>query len=79
MTSSPIEDRKLRLNQLGCPDYDTVEYGESLNPPAFNWLTTFGSALVNGGPLLPTTIVVSLALYALVRAIGWIIGGFAAS
>jgi hypothetical protein len=46
------------------------------NPPDFNWWGSYGR---HAAPFLAVAAVASLALYALVRAIGWVIGGFAAS
>jgi ABC-type dipeptide/oligopeptide/nickel transport system permease subunit len=43
---------------------------------ANNWRNKFAKPLVQG---LAITLSISLAVYALVRAIGWVIGGFAAS
>jgi hypothetical protein len=43
---------------------------------ARNWRTKFAMPLAEG---LSITLAVSLAVYALIRAIGWVIGGFAAS
>ena len=67
----------LSLKQVGCSEseYAAVTYAEARNPPDFNWLTTFGSAMF---PSVPITLALTLAVYALVRAIGWVIGGFAA-
>ena len=57
--------------------YDAdISYGEALIPPDFNWLTTFVSGLIHS---ISITLALSLAVYGLVRAIGWVIGGFAAS
>ncbi len=41
-----------------------------------NWRTKFAVPLTIG---LATTLAASFAVYGLVRAIGWVIGGFAAS
>jgi hypothetical protein len=43
---------------------------------ANNWRNKFAKPLAEG---LAITLTISLAVYALVRAIGWVIGGFAAS
>ncbi len=68
----------INLKQVGCSDYDhdNVTYEEARNPPAFNWLATFGSAML---PSMPITLALALAVYGIVRAIGWVIGGFAAT
>ena len=43
---------------------------------ANNWRNKFAKPLAQG---LAITLTVSLAIYGLVRAIGWVVGGFAAS
>ena len=42
----------------------------------FNWLSALADAMA---PLIGLTLAITLALYSIVRAIGWVIGGFAAS
>ena len=73
-----VPSEKLSPLALGCGEkYDAdISYGEALIPPVFNWLGTLTSAMT---PLIGTTLAATLAIYALVRAIGWVIGGFAAS
>jgi hypothetical protein len=68
----------LHLKSVGCSDSDaeTVSYAEARNPPSFSWWTSYSSV---AAPLLAIAAAVSLAVYIVVRAIGWIIGGFAAS
>ena len=69
----------INLKQIGCSDweYDNVSLGEARAAPAgFSWAFEFFSKLGIG---LAITLALSLALYGLVRAIGWVIGGFAAS
>jgi len=68
----------LYLKQVGCSDKEdeTVSYAEARNPPEFNW---WASLLPPLGLGLAITLAVSLVVYALVRAIGWVIGGFAAT
>jgi hypothetical protein len=52
-------------------------FGEARAPPSsFNWVGPFLTWL---GISLAITLAASLAAYGLVRAIGWVIGGFAAS
>ena len=72
-----VPSEKLSPLALGCGEkYDAdISYGEALLPPDFNWLTTFASGLI---PSISITLALSAAVYALVRAIGWVIGGFAA-
>jgi len=41
---------------------------------ADNWRNKFAKPLAQG---LAITLIISLAVYGLVRAIGWVIGGFA--
>jgi hypothetical protein len=71
------DDSVLSLKEIGCSGYDweTVTYGEARRP--------YGALLSEiPKPLgigLAITLAVSLVIYALVRAIGWVIGGFAAS
>jgi hypothetical protein len=66
------------LQAIGCSsqadDALLIAYAE--NPPAFNWWTSFGA---QAGFILAFAGVVSLAVYGVVRAIGWVIGGFASS
>ena len=73
-----VPSEKLSPLALGCGEkYDAdISYGEALIPPDFNWLTTFVSGLIHS---ISITLALSVAFYALVRAIGWVIGGFAAS
>ena len=51
----------------------TVRHGTC--PPAFPWSSVLSSALI----CLAITLGLSLALYGIVRSIGWVIGGFATS
>jgi hypothetical protein len=53
-----------------------VSMGEACHPPDFNWFNAFAP---QAGLRLAITLAVSLAVYSVVRAIGWVIGGFAAS
>jgi hypothetical protein len=64
---------------IGCSNSDdTVTVGEARNPPPnLNWFAEFGSGLLLSP--LPQTLIVTLVVYVVVRAIGWAIGGFAAS
>jgi hypothetical protein len=68
----------LSLKQVGCSDKEdeTVSYAEARNPPKFYWWSSYAS---NATPYLIFAVVVSVMLYGIVRAIGWVIGGFAAS
>jgi hypothetical protein len=69
---------RISLKQVGCSvsEYDTITYGEARNPPDFDWLNALGLPLALA---VAATLAVSLAVYGLVRAIGWVIGGFAAA
>ena len=61
------------LQKLGCSDLpQTTSYFKVLNAPAPE-----GFQLRNVGVLF--TLTIALAVYGVVRAIGWVIGGFAAS
>jgi hypothetical protein len=68
----------VKLKQIGCSNSDdTVTVGEARNPPPnLNWFAEFGSGLLLSP--LPQTLIITLAVYVVVRAIGWVIGGFAA-
>ena len=71
------KDWEIKLKQIGCADwdYETVTYGEARN--------LYGALFSNVTQLLgigfAATLAVSLAVYGLVRAIGWVIGGFMTS
>jgi len=71
-------NKVIALQQIGCSnrEWDTVSYGEAVNPPAFTWLDALTD---EAGACLGITLAISLAVYGLVRAIGWVIGGFAAT
>ena len=72
-------DGRINLKQIGCSvtDYESISADEiPKGPPAFSWLITFFSSLALS---LGITLAVSLAVYCIVRAIGWVIRGFTAS
>jgi len=73
-----VPSEKLSPLALGCGEkYDAdISYGEARDPPAFSWLAKFASAIA---PLIGITLAISLAVYGIVPAIGWVIGGLAAS
>ena len=73
---APDSDR-LNLKEIGCSNYeqDTVSFGEAWNPPQFNWLGVLVPTLTYN---LSVVLAVSLGVYVLIRAIGWVIDGFAA-
>ena len=56
-------------------EWDTVLYGEVINPPEFTWQDTLSDEWI---ACLGFTLILSVAVYGLVRAIGWVIGGFTA-
>jgi hypothetical protein len=75
----PIDNREVSLKRLGCSEseYDTATYKEVRDvTPTFNWFGVVAEPLGWG---VAITIAVSLAVYGIVRAMGWVIGGFAAS
>jgi hypothetical protein len=74
----PNEDQRVSLKVLNCSssDYETVSYADVRNPPSFNWLGLFGPPAAIG---IGIALVLSLLIHSIVRAIGWVIGGFAAS
>jgi hypothetical protein len=67
----------LNLKEIGCSYYehDTVSFGEAWNPPQFNWPSVLAPTLAFN---LAVVLAVSLGVYGVIRAIGWVIGGFAA-
>ena len=73
-------DGRLDLQKLGCSDLpETTSYFKVLNarpPKAFSYARSFLPPLSIGVLL---TLTIALAVYGIVRAIGWVIGGFAAS
>jgi hypothetical protein len=78
-SGTPLENAEVSLKRLGCSEweYDSVRLGEALDvSPKFDWIGKFAPP---SGIGFAITLVVSLALYGAVRAIGWVIGGFAAS
>jgi hypothetical protein len=72
-------DHKIDLQTLGCSDgVQIASYGEVVDaqPPGdFSYAARLLPPLGLG---LAITLAVSLAIYGVVRAIGWVIGGFAA-
>jgi hypothetical protein len=73
-------DGRIDLKTWGCSDeQEMVLYNDALNaraPDEFSYATELLPPLTLG---LSITLALSLAVYLLVRAIGWVIGGFAAS
>ena len=81
-TSSDFDEEvgaiPLSLKSVGCSDRDDdmVSYAEAANPPEFNWWESYARHIA---PILALTAAISLGAYSVVRAIGWVIGRFAAS
>jgi hypothetical protein len=75
-----FDDAQLDLHKLGCSDLpQTTTYRdvfEARSPEAFNYVPIF---LRHFGFWLAISAAISLAVYGIIRAIGWVIGGFAAS
>jgi hypothetical protein len=67
----------VKLKQIGCSNSDdTIRVAR--NPsPNLNWFAAFGSGLLRSP--LPQTLIITLGVYVVVRAIGWVIGGFVSS
>lgn len=62
------------LKPIGCSDVDdSAEIADVRDPPDFSWLAASRSAMV---PVVSLTLAISLAVYGVVRAIGWVIDGF---
>jgi hypothetical protein len=74
------DSEQLDLQKLGCSDWaQTTTIGEVLQakpPEAFSYAASLPRFLGLG---LAMTLGLSLAVYGIVRAIGWVIGGFVAS
>jgi hypothetical protein len=72
------KDWRIKLKQIGCSDLedDTLSYGWARSPPTGD---LFGERTIVPWASIALTLALSFCLYLLVRAIGWVIGGFAAS
>lgn len=73
------DETTLNLKRMGCSDadYDAVSLGEvSTTIPNFSWYPRLAYYFGTG---VFISLVLSLAVYGLVRAIGWVIRGFTAS
>jgi hypothetical protein len=74
------DDERIDLAQLGCSTISwtpTVREISAAKPPSnFSYIA---NSLPGLGICLAITLAISLLVYAAVRAIGWVIGGFAAS
>ena len=74
----PLDNREVSLQKLGCSDweYDTAKFGEIRDvSPKLNRLGVFAPPCRE----LAITLAITLAVYGMICAIGWVIGGFAAS
>jgi hypothetical protein len=75
-----LDSEQIDLQKLGCPGWpQTTTIGEVLHakpPEALSYVESF---LPPPGIGFVITLAVTLAVYVVVRAIGWVIGGFAAS
>ena len=70
------DNKRLNLKRMGCSDwdYDTVSIGEARNPPEdVSWTRAFSNDFVWPSGI---TLAISLALYGVVRTVGWVIVGF---
>jgi hypothetical protein len=65
-------DAKVGLKEIGCStnDWERVSVDESQSPQT--WLSAFTSAFLPG---VPIALILAIAIYMLVSAIGWVIGG----
>jgi hypothetical protein len=69
----------MNLKLAGCADDDSavITFREArVDPSNPTWLNEFSWRFLVG---LATTLAIAAAVYGIVRAIGWVIGGFAAS
>jgi hypothetical protein len=82
---APVEAGEITLTnpdllELGCSDFprtvSVLEIFRAEAPGEFSWLAAFWPPLGFG---LAVSLGVALAVYGIVRAIGWVIGGFTAS
>jgi hypothetical protein len=76
-TGAHLDDGQLDLQKLGCSEWrQMTTYGEVVGGQPVMARSIAGSFL----PIsLGITLAISVALYGVIRAIGWVIGGFAAS
>jgi hypothetical protein len=82
---APVETGEIKvsepdLKELGCSDWpktvSVIEIFRARSPNEFSWAQKISSYLAIG---LGITLAISLAVYGMVRAVGWVIRGFAAS
>lgn len=68
---------EIDLKSLGCSDYgNPARLDEVQNPPSFSWPAAFLAFWLRD---LAISLAFAVAIYGIVYAIGWVIGGFAAS
>jgi hypothetical protein len=71
----PLDNREVSLKKLGCSEweYDTAKFAEIRDvSPKLNRLGILAPPLMQG---LAITLAITFAVYGVVRAIGWVIGG----
>jgi hypothetical protein len=76
---SAIKDgrAKVDLKALGCSNVnDVTTFAQIKKLPQFSWFGTFASGLISW---VPITFFLTLAVYGVVRGIGWVVDSFAAS
>jgi hypothetical protein len=57
---------------------EIVSFAEVRAAPSYSWISTLGSELLSNVVffIVYLTLILALATYAVVRAIGWVVGGF---
>ena len=64
----------ISLREIGCSQSaDFVLIADAKQPPDFYWWRRFAE---EAGPIFVLTVVFAVAIYGLLQAIGWVIGGF---
>lgn len=77
------DEALIDLKALGCSnpnDAGTIaKFSEVKIVPSVSWISSFGSNLLFAPIFIPAlaTLILALAAYGVVRAIGWVVGGFA--
>jgi hypothetical protein len=75
---SAIKDGRaaVDLKALGCSNVnDATTFAQIKKLPQFSWLGTFASGMASW---MPITLFLTLAVYGVVRGIGWVLDGFVA-
>jgi hypothetical protein len=70
--SSNSPDRTVELKEIGCSNNDWERVSVEEIESDQTWLSAFASALLPG---VPIALILAIAIYLMVRAIGWVIGG----